>query len=210
VAMIAACLLVACGGGDDTEDDAAKPSDVASVNEAPALSGTALPAVTPGMEYSFKPTVNDPDDDTLTFSVANLPPWATFDSGTGEIHGTPAQADLGSYGNVTISVSDGSDTVSLPPFSIDVVATGSGSATLSWTAPTEMTDGSALADLAGYKIYWGTSPGRYTSSARIDTPGITTYVVEGLTPATWYFVATAYDSVGVESQFSNVASKVVN
>jgi hypothetical protein len=164
----------------------------------------------PDMDYSFKPTASDPDGDVLTFAVSNLPSWATFDSATGEIRGTPAQADLGSYGNVTVSVSDGAATATLAPFAIDVVARGNGSATLNWTAPTERTDGSALADLAGYKIYWGTSPGKYKFSTDIATPGVTTYVVEGLTPAKWYFVATAYDSTGVESRFTNAASKVVN
>ena len=34
---------------------------------------------------------------------------------------------------------------------------GSGSATLDWTPVTQNTDGTVLTDLAGYKVYYGTS-----------------------------------------------------
>lgn len=85
-----------------------------------------------------------------------------------------------------------------------------GSATLSWTPPTQNTDGSALTDLDGYKIYWGTASGDYQSNVAIDNPGITTYVVDGLSSGTWFFVATALNELGVESQFSNEAMKAVD
>jgi len=39
--------------------------------------------------------------------------------------------------------------------------------------------------------------------------GTTTFIVEQLTPATWYFAATALDGSGGESDFSNVASKTI-
>ena len=162
-----------------------------------------------GTVFEFVPTANDPDGDPLVFSVANLPRWATFDSATGRIRGTPGAGDLGPYAGITISVSDGTLTASLPAFDLNVVATATGSATLSWQAPTQRTDGSSLTDLAGYKIYWGQSQGNYPNSVTIDNPGVSTYVIEQLTPATWYFVATAFDSKGVESQFSNVASKTI-
>jgi hypothetical protein len=40
-------------------------------------------------------------------------------------------------------------------------------------------------------------------------PGITTYVVESLTPNTYYFTVTALNSTGAESVFSNTASKTI-
>ena len=84
-----------------------------------------------------------------------------------------------------------------------------GSATLSWTAPTENEDGTPLTDLAGYKIYWGTTPGSYTDNATIDNPSVTTYIVENLAPGTYEFVATAFNSTGVESRFSGTATKTI-
>jgi len=57
---------------------------------------------------------------------------------------------------------------------------------LSWAAPDENTDGSALANLAGYGIYSARAP---TRSTVIDIPsvGITTYVVDDLTAGTYFF-----------------------
>ena len=86
---------------------------------------------------------------------------------------------------------------------------GLGSATLSWTAPTLNTDGSPLTDLAGYRIYYGTEPGFYQVTIQLDNPGLTTYVVEYLTPNTYYFVMTAINSIGIESRLSSEASKQV-
>ena len=58
-------------------------------------------------------------------------------------------------------------------------------------------------------MYWGTSQGNYSSSVAIANPGLATYVVGELTPAQWYFAVTAYSTTGVESGFSNVASKTI-
>jgi hypothetical protein len=86
---------------------------------------------------------------------------------------------------------------------------GFGSATLSWMPPTQNADGSALTDLSGYKIYYGNESGYYPMSIQIDNPGIARYVVENLTPNTYFFVLTAINSSGTESEFSNEASKQV-
>ena len=86
---------------------------------------------------------------------------------------------------------------------------GLGSVTLTWTAPTLNTDGSPLTDLAGYKIHYGTKPGHYPVTIHVDNPGLTIYVVEYLTPNTYYFVVTAINSTGTESQYSGEASKHV-
>jgi len=86
---------------------------------------------------------------------------------------------------------------------------GTGSTTLSWMPPTQNSDGSPLTDLAGYKIYFGNESGNYHTSIQIDNPGLALYVVENLTPNIYYFVLTAINSSGVESQFSNEVSKLV-
>jgi hypothetical protein len=82
------------------------------------------------------------------------------------------------------------------------VTTAKGAPTLSWTPPTRNDDGTPL-KLTGYRIYWGHSEGHYPFSVTLNNPGLTRYVVEGLKPATWYFVATAL-SGEVESEPSNV------
>jgi hypothetical protein len=201
-----AVLLAACGGGDDQP---AAAGGGGSVNQAPTISGSPPASAMQDSQYAFTPAVSDPDGDTLTFTIVGKPDWATFNSATGALMGTPAPEDLGIYPNIVISVSDGQASSTLSAFSLEVVATSTGSATLSWTAPTENADGSPLTDLAGYKIYWGTSPGNYTESATINNPGITTFMVEQLTPRIWYFAATAFNSLDEESQYSNPVAKTV-
>ena len=94
-----------------------------------------------------------------------MPAWATFDIVTGRLSGTPAATDAGTYANVVISVSDGTASATLPAFSIVVTGPVSGIAELTWTAPTQNEDGTALTNLAGYKVRYGQSPGALTPGA---------------------------------------------
>ena len=193
-------LLAACGGGDEEE--------VAAGNQTPTISGSPPTTVMQSQSYSFTPTASDANGDTLTFTISGMPGWATFNATTGRLSGTPTAGNVGTYSNIQISVSDSQASANLAAFSINVVSTASGSATLSWQAPTTNTDGTPLSDLAGFKVYWGTSQGNYSNSQTVNL-GIQTFVVEALTPATWYFVVTARDSDGNESGYSNVAQKTV-
>lgn len=178
-------------------------------NRAPTMTGTPQSTVMQGTAYAFQPTASDPDGDTLTFTVANAPAWAAFDTATGRLSGTPAAQHVGTTSGIVITASDGTLTTALPAFSITVQALAIGSATLSWLPPTQNTDGSPLTNLAGYKIYWGTQQGTYPNSTTLNNPGLATYVVEGLAPGTYFFVATAINTVGAESAFSGVASKTI-
>ena len=182
---------------------------VSAANVAPTLSGTPPTSAREGLVYSFIPTAADADGDTLTFSIVNRPSWANFNSSTGRFYGTPGAGTVGNYANITIKVSDGQATVSLPAFSIAVQQASMGSATLSWQAPTTRTDGTPLINLAGYRIRYGTAPGSYNNVVTIANGGITSAVVSNLPPATYYFVATAYDSSGAESHYSGAVSKTV-
>jgi len=84
----------------------------------------------------------------------------------------------------------------------------SGVAKLSWNAPTTNGDGTPLSDLAGYRVYYGTSSGNY--SQNIDAGNVTTYTVANLTDGlTYYFATTAYDAGGNESGYSNEVIKTV-
>ena len=85
-----------------------------------------------------------------------------------------------------------------------------GSVTLNWQPPIEISDGSALVDLAGYNIYVGTSSNSYDYRIEIDNPGLSTYVVEDLEPDTYYFAATSFNASGVESAFSDEVVRSVN
>jgi hypothetical protein len=81
---------------------------------------------------------------------------------------------------------------------------------LTWVAPTQNTDGTALTDLAGYMIYYDTvDGGPYPNGIQITDETATTHTITGLAEGTYYFVATAYNSTGQESDWSNQASKIV-
>lgn len=84
-----------------------------------------------------------------------------------------------------------------------------GTVTLSWTPPTTNEDGSALTDLAGYKIYYGNVSGTYSEIIDVNAPGIASCLVDDLTPDTYFFSMTAYNASGYESSYSNEVSKTV-
>ena len=81
-------------------------------------------------------------------------------------------------------------------------------ASLAWDVPTQNTDGSALTDLTGYTLYWGTQSRQYPDSLPIGDPATTETVLE-LPPGTYYFAITALNAAGVESSYSNELSKNV-
>ncbi len=199
-------VALAVPGAVDFRPATPLPPDVA--NSAPTISGSPARSATTGSMYDFLPSAADADGDALTFSITNMPPWATFSTSTGRLSGTPKTADIGAYADIVISVSDDRETDSLT-FSIDVDGETSGSATLAWMPPLENADGTPLNDLAGYRIYYSQTLGTYWLHGQIDNPGVTTYVLEDLSEGTWYFVATAIDLVGNESVYSNVASKTI-
>ncbi len=97
------------------------------------------------------------------------------------------------------------------PSSVNTGNSGAGTvpvgvAKLSWTAPAN-SDGTQSNAFTGFKIYYGTSPQSYSSSANAGM--VTSYTISGLAPGTYYFAVTAYDAAGNESSYSNEASKTI-
>lgn len=202
---LAGCLEEAV---DDPAIEAPDPGP--GTNNAPSISGSPGDAVTAGDMYGFVPQASDPDGDTLQFSAQNLPRWADLNPATGELVGQPLLGDIGVYDNIVLSVSDGTASDSLAPFSVTVSQAALGSMSLSWTPPTLNTDGTSLQDLSGYNIYYGLSAGSYPNRVEVRNPSISTYVVDNLLPNTYYVVATSVNAMGIESEYSNVAIKVVS
>ncbi|MBL3616816.1 MAG: tandem-95 repeat protein [gamma proteobacterium endosymbiont of Lamellibrachia anaximandri] len=92
--------------------------NIAPVNDAPTIGGTAPDGMV-GVAYSFTPTSDDTEGDTLTFTATNLPSWASINGATGEISGTPDAE--GEQADITITVTDDgvpSESADLGPFSI--------------------------------------------------------------------------------------------
>ena len=76
------------------------------------------------------------------------------------------------------------------------------SVTFNWMAPTSNCDCSALADLHGYAILWGTSSGGpYLNQHSVDNPAATSVTINvgAVENTTLYFVAISVDSSGNRS-----------
>lgn len=97
---------------------------VSPVNDLPAIFGVPTTSLDQDTAYNFTPKASDLDTgDVLTFSISNKPTWASFNTATGALTGTPAGADSGKTLGIVISVSDGTASASLPSFDIEVVST---------------------------------------------------------------------------------------
>ncbi len=83
--------------------------------------------------------------------------------------------------------------------------------TLSWVAPAEREDNSALSlsAIAGYKVYYGTTQGQYPNSVTINDGTAIAYTFTGLPAGTYYFTATTIDTEGRESQHSPVVTIII-
>jgi len=86
---------------------------------------------------------------------------------------------------------------------------GGGSATISWTAPRQNTDGSSLTDLNGYKVAYGTSSSSLGNVQAVTDANATSSTIAALAQGTWYFAVRAVNSAGVESANSPVVQKSI-
>ncbi len=281
----------------------------------PTISGTPATTVVAGSGYAFQATGADPDGDRLSYAATNLPSWLGINTANGILSGTPSAAQVGVYANITISVTDGNSSASLAAFTITVsaaattsgsttsgsttsgsttsgsttwtqcaseggtcsfsgtkqvrygepfsnrwtaartltgpvscsndfwtdpspgtgkrcevldslvvepsttatpttattpTATGAtGTATLVWLRPSQNTDGSALVDLAGFIIKYGTDPASLSQTVTLTDPAATRHTLQSLGRGTWYFTVASLTASGVESDLSPMVSKTI-
>lgn len=81
--------------------------------------------------------------------------------------------------------------------------TWTGSQGLSWTPPTQNSDGTALTDLAGYVIQYGNTAA-LGQQVILPEPGLTSYVLTGLPQGRWYVGMRAVNTAGTQSDLSNI------
>ena len=180
-----------------------------SVNESTSVT-VAAPA--PTLAFSASPA-------SVSLNGSTVLSWNSTDATTctasGDWSGDKATSGSESTGALTI---DGQYTLTCSgagesvneSVDVAVVLSSDGTALLSWTPPTENTDDSPLTDLAGYKIYYGTSPANYNHTEIINNPGLTSFLIENLASADWYFVMTSFNASGIESSFSSEVSKTID
>lgn len=179
-------------------------------NLPPTIGGTPSPTAIVGQAYSFTPIAKDPEGKKLYFTMQGRPPWMKFSYSTGTLSGTPTAANVGLYSNIRIFVDDGPNTaVGTKRFSITVLSPVNGVAKCEWQIPTRNSNGTVLTDLAGYRIFYGTSPDALTKMVEIKNPAASIYVIDNLEKGTWYFAIRAYNSSGAESRNSGIASLII-
>ena len=92
-----------------------------AANSSPVLQGSPTLSVVAGTSYLFQPSAQDPDGSALAFAITGLPRWARFDARSGELSGSPSDADAGETADIVVSASDGLVSVALPPFRIAIL-----------------------------------------------------------------------------------------
>jgi hypothetical protein len=140
---------------------------------------------------------------TWTLASGTLPPGLSL-TPSGILTGTPTASGSFTFAvhlvdgsNPQKSVTSGSLTMNVmpkPATSLVADPGAPGNVTLAWTASTSP-------DVAGYKLYRGTSSGNYTTSISVGPP--TFYQDSGLATGTYFYVVTAVSNAGVESIVSN-------
>lgn len=159
------------------------------------LSALAIAQVTPAVTLTATPaTANVTATPTLTWSTA---PAASGCMASGAWTG--AKAASGSQLGATITATS--------TYNLECSWPGDLRAVLTWRPPTTRTDGSALTNLAGTRIYYGLTPTALAQLADVAGATLTTYTIEPLDPNVWYFALTAYDAANIESVRTPTVSK---
>jgi hypothetical protein len=173
-----------------------------------ALVTVALAACGGGSDGSSSAAATSGETDTAAALVS--PSVGVIDRSSGA-DSTPSTASVASNPTSTVTTAtttpaSGTNTSGTVAKTTTPVTTVNGVATLDWLPPTENSDGSALTNLAGYTVYYGTSPDNLAHSMKVTNPGLTAYAVTGLTSGTWYFAVTSYSADGVESSRTTAVS----
>jgi hypothetical protein len=169
----------------------------ASLNYATA-NGTAIA----GTNYTTaRGTIGWVNGDTtpkkIVIPISNAAPF----TGTKKLAIAIAGAENASLGSVTSAIVTINGDAATP--------TTTGTATLSWTAPTTDTNGAAITDLAGYNIYYGKTSTTMTNVINVNSPASGSYVIRNLAAGTWFFAVAAYNTQAMVSPLTAVVSKSI-
>ncbi len=210
---VALAFCHGCGGGSSASQSVGSaptpaPVTTAGANQAPTISAEAAAYARVGEKFDLQPIASDPENDKLTFSAQNLPSWATFDSASGRITGTPSSSDVGEYEAITIAVADAAHRANTS-FSITVLGAKGGVARLQWETPPIKVDGSPLDDLAGYRIVYGRTADDLDHSIFIQDPAQTSFEFTTLDSGTWYFAVIGVNANGLEGPASITTMKSI-
>ena len=214
--LLLTAQMSACGGGSSGSSASTQSQTPTNSNvDTVSIAGSPALSVAADQPYSFAASGQDSLGKALTFSISNAPAWATFDSTTGTLSGTPIASQTGTYANIVITASDGTASASLPAFTISVTASATttppaaNSATVTWVPTLDNTNGTVLTNLGGYYVMYGTSEAALDNVVSVDS-ATSSVTVSGLTPGnTYYFSVVAFTTQGVRSTPSAMATKTI-
>ena len=203
-ATTTAVLLAACNGVGEAETSNATgntPADTTPPSPPTGLTGAA--AGSTGANLAWSASTDNVGVTGYTVrrnGVQVATPATTSYADTGL-----SAATTYSY---TVAARDAAGNIS-PNSATASVTTGntppppSNSAGLAW-------DAVIVPNLSGYRVYFGTAPGTYLQPVGQGTSvgNVTTYTMTGLASGTrYYFAVTAFDTLGIESDYSNEVFK---
>ena len=169
-------------------------------------------APVPTLSFSASPSsVNANGTTTLSWTGTNVTSCTASGDWSGNMAaaGSEVKSAMITDSQFTLNCSGPGGSVN-KTVNVIVLQSSNGTALLSWTPPIQNTDGSLLKDLAGYTIRYGTSPGNYSETITLNNPGLSSYLVENLFSADWFFVMTSINSSGIESGNSREVGKTIN
>ena len=175
-------IYINCGGG------------CANNQDLPAINGNNLQDNT-GLYWLYNSTDAGSDDADATNNWWGTTSDAVIQS---RIFGSTDDAAGGIIDYTPFLSAPSTSTPPTAPASVSAQA-GMTSASVSWSA-------SAEADVAGYKVHWGTDPSGAGYASSMDVGDVTSTIVTGLTASPTYYIAvTSYDgdTPANESWFSS-------
>jgi hypothetical protein len=195
--------LAACGAGEGSSSGTASTVS----DSIPSLVAPNVGMIDRGSEADV-PSVSDTAETNV---AANTTQSATPVSSTAPTSSSTTVTSIATPASATVptTVASNNNTSTNSSTPTNPTSSSTGTATLDWMPPTENSDGSVLTNLAGYTVYYGTSPSNLTQSVKITNPGLSAYTMTTLPSGTWYFAVTAYSSTGIESARSGVVSTTI-
>ncbi len=177
-----------------------------SVSETRSVTVNPAPPPDPSADLTANPDwVNYNALTTLTWTTANLDRCDASGAWSGpkdENGGSESVGPLTQDDTFTLTCSGPGGSA------VSAVSVGVRSALLSWDPPTHNIDGTPLADLAGFNVYYGQGSRNYTNVVPINDPATLKLRID-LTPGTYYFTVTATNSDGHESAYAGELSKTI-
>lgn len=158
------------------------------------LLASGLVAAAQAPQVSLTYTIGAGNVPTLTWSA----PWASSCNASGSWTGVKAPSGSQAVAAITGTVT----------YRLTCVGPMDDQAALSWSAPTQYTDGTPLpsAQLGSYSIYKGTTA---SNLAKIQEVPNLSYVDDNLLAGTYFYAVSAKTVAGVESSLSAIGSKTI-